>query len=70
MVPYHGRMIKSIMDKCSRKSMMEQFKEYAPRFMCVGRKPHIFGNERHTICCDPMSILWRSHIVEGKYRLQ
>ena len=49
---------------------MEQFKEYAPRFMCVGRKPHIFGNERHTICCDPMSILWRSHIVEGKYRLQ
>ena len=25
-------------------SMMEWFKKYAPIFMCVGRKPHSFGN--------------------------
>ena len=32
--------------------IMEWFKNiYTPRFMCVGRKPHSFGNERHNICC-------------------
>jgi hypothetical protein len=34
--------------------------------MCVGRKPHPFGNKRHTICCALTSILWRAQIVEGK----
>ena len=38
------------MDKILEKSMMEWFKKYAPIFMCVGRKPHPFGNERHIIC--------------------
>ena len=38
-----------------------------PRFMCVGNKPHPVGNERHTICCGLTSILWISHILEGKY---
>ena len=50
--------------------MMEWFNKYAPRFMCVGRKPHTFGNERHTICCGLTYILWRAQIVEGKYRPQ
>ena len=49
-------------------NMMEWFNKYIPGFMCVGRKPHIFGNERHTIFCGLTSILWRSQIVEGKYR--
>ena len=39
-----------------------------PGFMCVGRKPNPFGNERHTICCALTSILWRAQIVKGKDR--
>jgi hypothetical protein len=51
-------------------SMMEWFNKYAPGFMCVGRKPHPFGNERHTICCGTTTIMWRAQIVEGKDRPQ
>ena len=47
---------------------MEWFNKRAPGFMCVGRKPHPFGNERHTICCAITSILWRAHILEGNDR--
>ena len=50
------------------KIMMEWFNNYSPGFMCVDRKPHPFGNERHTICCGLTSIIWRSQLVEGKYR--
>ena len=39
--------------------------KHAPGFMCVGRKPHHFGNDSHTICCGLTSILWISQIVEG-----
>ena len=46
--------------------MMEWFNKYAPGFMCVGRKPHPFGNQRHIICFGLMSILWRDQIVEVK----
>ena len=35
--------------------------------MSVGRKPHPFGNERHTISCALTSILFRYLIVEVKY---
>ena len=28
-------------------SMMEWFNKWCPGFMCGGRKPHPFGNERH-----------------------
>ena len=52
------------------KIMIEWFNKYAPGFMCVGRKPHSFGYEKHIICCGLTSILWRAHIVEGKYRPQ
>ena len=38
-------------------SMMEWFNKWSPGFMCVGRKPQPFGNERHTICCALTSIL-------------
>ena len=48
--------------------MMEWFNKYAPVFMCVGRKPHPFVNERNTICCGLTSILWRSQIVERRDR--
>ena len=37
--------------------------------MCVGSKPHPFGNERHTICFGLTSIIWRAQIVEGEYLL-
>jgi len=49
-------------------SMMEWFNKWAPGFMCVGRKPHPFGNERHTICCGQTNIMFRAQIVEGKDR--
>ena len=49
-------------------SIMEWFKKWDPGFMCVGRKPHPFGNERHTISCALTSIRWRAQIVEGKER--
>ena len=47
---------------------MEWFNKWAPVFMCVGRKPHPFGNERHIMCCALTSILWRAQIVKGKDR--
>ena len=47
--------------------VMEWFNKYSPCFMCVGRKPHPFGNESHTIYCGLTSILRRAKIVEGKY---
>ena len=47
---------------------MECFNKWDRGFMCVGRKPHPFGNDRHTICCALHFILCRVYIVEGKYR--
>ena len=41
-------------------SMMDWFNKWAPGFICVGRKPHRFGNEQHTICCALTSIMWRA----------
>ena len=34
--------------------------------MCVGRKTHPFGNERHTIACGLSTIMWFAEIVEGR----
>ena len=33
----------------------------------MGRKSHLFCNERNWICCGLTLILWRAQIVEGKY---
>ena len=49
-------------------SMMEGLNNWYPVFMCVGRKPHTFGKEWHTICCNLTSIMWRAQTVEGKDR--
>ena len=49
-------------------SIMEWLNKYCPDFMCVGRKPHHFSNERHTISCSLTSILFRAFMVEGKDR--
>ena len=38
--------------------------------MCIVRKPHTFGNERHTIVFGLNYILWRAYIMEGKYSPQ
>ena len=54
---------------CLDESMMEWLSMFTcPGFMCVGRKPHPFGNERHTICCALSTIMWHAEIVEGKDR--
>ena len=50
------------------KRMMEWYNKFIPRFMYVGRKPHPFGNDSHTIYCGLTSILWRAHIVKVKDR--
>ena len=34
--------------------------------MCVGRKPHPFGNKRHTVDCGLSTIMWFAEIVEGR----
>ena len=49
-------------------SMMRWFNKWAPGFMCFGPKPHIFGNERHIICCAITSILYKAQIMEDKDR--
>ena len=46
--------------------MIEWINKYCPGFICVGSKPHPFGNERHKISCALTSILFRTLIVEGK----
>ena len=37
-----------------------------PAWMCVGRKPHPFGNQRHTIACGLSKIVWFAEIMEGR----
>ena len=64
----HGGRIYSIMGKCVRRVDDGMSHKYCPGFMCVGRKPHPFGNECHTIRCALTSILFRSLIVEVKDR--
>ena len=32
--------------------------------MYLGSKQHMFGEERHQICCRMMSIIWKSQILE------
>ena len=49
-------------------SIMEWYNKWSPGFICVGRKPYPFVNERHAICCALASILWRAQIMEGKER--
>ena len=38
-----------------------------PDLVCVGRKPHPFGNERHTIACGLSTIMLFTEILEGRY---
>ena len=47
--------------------MQEWISKYTfPDWMCVGRKPHPFGNGRHTIACGLSTIMWFAEIVEGR----
>ena len=50
------------------KSMMDLYNKFTPGFMCVGRKPHTFGNGHHIICCGITSVLLRAQIFEGMDR--
>ena len=48
-------------------SMQEWISKYTcPAWMCVGCKPHPFGNERHTIACKFLTIMWFEEIVKGR----
>lgn len=50
-------------------SIQEWFNRWScPGWMWVPRKPHPFGNERHTIACGLSGILFWSELVEGKDR--
>ena len=50
-------------------SMQEWISKYTcPAWMCVGRKPHPFGNYSHTIDCGFSKIMWFAEIVEGRDR--
>ena len=50
-------------------SMQEWIIKYTcTAWMYVGRKPHSFGNERHTIACGLSTIMWFVEIVEGRDR--
>ena len=48
------------------KSMMEWFNQFAPSFMCVGRKPYPFGKDWHSIFCTVCIVFQKVAIVEGK----
>ena len=43
-------------------SMMEWFNKYAPGFMCIGSKPHHFGNEG-TLFFQLNLYLWRAQML-------
>ena len=46
--------------------MQECISKYnCPAWMCIGRKPCPFGNERHNISCGLSKIMWFTEIVEG-----
>ena len=51
----------------------ESMKEWLSKYTCpdcmrVGRKPHPFGKERHTVTCGLSTIIWFAEIVEGRDR--
>ena len=43
--------------------MMDWFNKYFHGFMSVGRKPHLFGDERHDMFWRLTSIRWRENIL-------
>mmetsp|Transcript_11947 Transcript_11947/g.25228 ORF Transcript_11947/g.25228 Transcript_11947/m.25228 type:complete len:318 (-) Transcript_11947:177-1130(-) len=57
---------------CIDESMSVWLNKFCPRWMCVPRKPHPFGNEYHTICNGDLKIgtpiMFRVELVEGKDR--
>ena len=55
---------------CLDESMSSWLNKFCPGFMCVPCKPHLFGNEYHSIADgdDGKSIMWRVKLVEGKDR--
>ena len=47
--------------------MQEFISKYTfPNWMCDGSKPQPFGNDRHTIFCGFLTIMWFSEILEGR----
>ena len=46
--------------------MMGWYNNFAPVFMCVGRKQHPFDNDRHKICCGLISIFGGHRLSRGR----
>ena len=60
---------------CLGKSMNSLLNKFCPGFMFVPRKPHLFGNEYHSIAdgvtekgLEGKPIMWRVKLQEGKDR--
>ena len=52
---------------CLDESMSTWTNKYScPGWMFVPRKPWLFGNEYHMVCCSLSGILWQMELVEGK----
>ncbi len=53
---------------CLDELMSTWLNTFCPGFMCGPRKPHLFGNEYHSIADgdDDKPIMWRVKIVERK----
>ena len=51
----------SVLDE-SKKEWISKYN--CPAWMCVVRKPHPFGDERHTIDCKLSTIMWFAEILE------
>ena len=54
-------------DVCVIDEIIQEWISYytCPAWIFVGRKPHPFGNESHTIACELSKIMWFAEIVEG-----
>ena len=47
------------------KNMLEWISKYTcTSWICVGHKPHPFGNMRHTIACGLSTIMWFAEILK------
>lgn len=65
--PYECEYVSSYLT-CLDESMAIWLNQYCPGWMCVPRKPHPFGNKRHTLADTYPNVIFRSELVEGKDR--
>ncbi len=54
----------TLWSSCLNESMVAFLNEHCPKWVCVKRKPHPFGNEYHTIACCLSKIIYQMELVE------